>query len=94
MVNEMVKCRGSIRAIEFAILLFLIGLILFAVSMSDYANCTKEQCPQEIKDRIIAGGSLVAVAFIIAFIAALNAAYFGCFRTAIVGTLLSLLIVL
>lgn len=91
----------------FGVLLFIIGLILISVFYNGYLKCTgntspilttgtmspeQKDCMQEYVSYGIAGFYLMVIAFIIIFIATLNATYNGCFKTAISGTLLSLLI--
>jgi hypothetical protein len=94
--SELIKCRGSIRAIEGSIIIFLIATILIIIGYSEYTKECKgndSNCPDETKDKLIAGGCLYFIAFIVLIIATINAAFYGCFRTAIMGTLLSVLII-
>jgi hypothetical protein len=92
-MSEMNKCRGSIRAIEFGVLIVITAIVLLAIGYDEYSNCITNVCPKETKDKLVAGSVLMLFAFIIIFVSSVNAAYNGCFKTAIIGTLLSVLLV-
>lgn len=96
--QEIVKCKSSIRAIEFAICMLIIAIILAAVSTYEFSQCTTEDCknkimPPKIRDQYIASSALLLIAMVIIIVATINATYYGCFRVAIMGTLLSVLLI-
>lgn len=108
-MSELIRCKGSIRAVEFALLLFFVGLALAVVSIfnltdkcvvsgDDYVCSTdkaiNDAYKKNIEDKLIASFVLSGIAFIVAVFATLNALRFECFKTALAGSFLSLLIIL
>ena len=111
MSTEFIRCKTSIRAIESALLLFFIGVMLAIIALYDANDkCIKTStgsglvCSTDpttdanyqklIGDKLLAGGILTLIALIIAIIATLNALRFACYKTALAGSFLSLLILL
>ena len=106
-MNSEKKCRGSIHAMEFAMLLIFIGFVLGVVAISEENTYIANNpipspsagvspaplvLPNYVLYKFRASNIILLIAFVILFIACLNAAYYGCFRTAIMGTLLFALI--
>lgn len=88
-VSELVKCSGSVQLITFAIVLFLIGAIVGIVT---FQKPDSETTDTERKDSMTAAGVLVSISIIMLIVGIINAIYYGCFKVAIAGTLLSIIL--
>jgi len=64
----------------------------YHITASPEENIKYLECSKQNMELAGAAGTLLFISFIIIFISSLNAAYNGCFKTAITGTLLSLLV--
>ena len=93
-VSEFTKCKLAIRGIELGLLLFVISVILFAVSAPELKALVEDGTKPEgaVADKLMAGASLLFISVIVMLVSTLSATYSGCYKTAITGTLLSLLI--
>lgn len=90
--SEFSKCKWSIRGLELGVLMFIIAVILFATTAQEMSDAmdNKTSMSDEGKMKMTAGAVLMFISLFVVLFSSLSATYSGCFRTAIIGSFLTM----